>query len=80
MRLPDSIYDLLKYVSRYLGALSTLYVALAAIWGWPLANEVSKTCAALAGFIAAILEVSTVAYKTEMNSEDVALSKEDYTE
>ncbi len=68
MRLTNRAYDILKYINRYLGAVSILYVALAAIWGWPYANEISKTCAAVSAFLAAILEVSTVAYKHDLNS------------
>lgn len=68
MRLTNRAFDILKYIQRYLPLLSTLYVGLSAIWGWPLANEVSKTVAVIATFLAGILEVSTVAYKHDLNS------------
>lgn len=68
MRLTNRAYDILKYIQRYLGAFSSLYVALAAIWGWPYANEISKTLAAVAAFLAIILEVSTATYKADLNS------------
>ena len=43
MKLPDKVYDVLKWVVMIvIPALTTAYVGLAAIWGWPLATEVAK--------------------------------------
>jgi len=50
--LPDSVYQVLKWlVALVLPAATTLYVTLAPVWGWPLADEVAKTSAALADSI-----------------------------
>ena len=46
MKLKNEIYDVLKWVVMIvIPALTTAYVGLAAIWGWPFATEVAKTSA-----------------------------------
>ena len=46
MKLPDKLYDILKWVCMIcIPALATAYVGLAAVWGWPFADEVAKTAA-----------------------------------
>lgn len=67
MKLSDKAYDILKTIQRWIPLVSTLYVALAAIWGFPLANEVSKTLGAIAAFLAGILEIATSTYNKELN-------------
>ena len=69
MRLSDRTYDILKTIQRWLPLVSTLYVALAAIWGLPLADEMSKTLMAIAAFLAGILEIATANYNKSLNSE-----------
>lgn len=57
--LPDKIYDLIKkFVTVVLPAASVLYVALAGIWGWPYADEVSRTIAAAYTFLCALMGIS----------------------
>ena len=63
MRLPDKLYDVLKWLcSLFIPALVSLYVACAAIWGWPYAAEIAKTAAAVCTFIGALIGVSSVQY------------------
>ena len=69
MRLSDKTYDILKTIQRWLPLVSTLYVALAAIWGLPLADEISKTLMAIAAFLAGVLEIATANYNKSLNSE-----------
>lgn len=53
--LPDAAYDVLKWVGLLLmPTLSWVYQALAAVWGLPLANEVSTTLG-IAGTLVAVL-------------------------
>lgn len=53
--LSDAVYDVLKWVGLLLmPTLSWLYQALAAVWGLPLANEVSTTLG-IAGTLVAVL-------------------------
>ena len=50
--LPNRVYDLIKWVvTILLPAASVLYVALAGIWGWPYADEVSRTIAAIVAIV-----------------------------
>lgn len=64
--LPDKIYDIIKYiVTVIMPAVSVLYVGLAAIWGWPFADEVSRTIAVVYTFLCAIMGISTLTAKKE---------------
>ena len=63
MQLPDRIYDILKWlVCIVIPALTTAYVGLAAIWGWPYAEEVAKTSAVICTLLGAVLGISTAQY------------------
>ena len=63
MKLPDKIYDILKWVTMIvLPALATAYVGLASIWGWPYADEVAKTTAVVCTLLGALLGISTAQY------------------
>lgn len=63
MKLPNKVYDVLKWVVMILiPALTTLYVTLAPLWGLPYADEVAKTSAAVVTFLGAVIGVSTIEY------------------
>ena len=63
MRLPSPVYDVLKWIVMIvLPALSTAYVGLAAIWQWPMADEVAKTCSVICVLLGALLGISTAEY------------------
>ena len=63
MKLNDKIYDILKWVTLVvIPALSTAYVGLSAIWGWPYATEIAKTSVVLCTLLGALLGVSTAQY------------------
>lgn len=63
MRLPDSVYTVLKWICMIcLPALATAYVGLAAIWGFPYADEVAKTTAVVCTLLGALLGISTATY------------------
>ncbi len=62
--LPDGIYDTIKYiVTIILPAVSVLYVGLAGIWGWPYADEVSRTIAVVYTFLCAVMGISSLTAK-----------------
>lgn len=66
MKLPDKVYDALKWiVCIVIPASSALYVALAAIWGFPYAEPIAKTATALCAFLGALLGISTINYNKE---------------
>ena len=63
MQLNSKVYDILKWVTMIvLPALATAYVGLAAIWGWPYADEVAKTTAVICTLLGALLGISTAQY------------------
>ena len=62
-KLKDSVYDILKWVTLIcLPALGTAYVALSGVWGFPYAEEVSKTVMAVCALLGSLLGISTVEY------------------
>lgn len=62
--LPDKVYDAIKFfVTVILPAVSVLYVGLAGIWGWPFADEVSRTIAVVYTFLCAVMGISGLAAK-----------------
>ena len=62
--LPDKVYDLIKLiVTVVMPAVSVLYAGLAGIWGWPLADEVSRTIAVVYTFLCAVMGISTYSAK-----------------
>lgn len=66
MKLPDKVYDILVYFSKYiLPALGTLYFALSQIWGLPYGEQIVGTIAAIDAFLGAILGISTYNYNKE---------------
>lgn len=70
MRIPDKLYDVLKWVVMIvLPALSTAYVGLAAIWQWPLADQVAKTTSVLCVLLGALLGISTAEYNKDQNQQ-----------
>lgn len=66
MRLPDKVYDILKWVCLILlPALSTLYWSLSSIWGWPYTEQIIGTIAAVETFLGVIIGISTHTYNEE---------------
>lgn len=57
--LPDWLYDLIKWgVTVLLPAVTALFVALAAIWGWPMADQIKDTLVAAYTFLCALMGIS----------------------
>lgn len=67
MKLPDSIYNIIKWVCLTVSpALCTLIVALSSLWGWDIPTEaIVGTISAVTLFLGAVLGFSTVAYNKE---------------
>ena len=66
MILPDRIYDLMKWLTLVvIPALTTAYVGLSGVWGWPYAEEVAKTSAVVCTLLGALLGISTAQYNKQ---------------
>lgn len=66
MKLPNNVYDVLKWVVMIvIPAVTTAYVGLAAVWGWPYAEEVAKTSAVVCTLLGALLGISTAQYNKD---------------
>ena len=64
MKMPDKVYDVLKWLSLVVfNAVGVLYKTLAAVWGWPFGEELMTSCAAVALFIGALIGISTAEYR-----------------
>lgn len=63
MKMSNKLYDVLKWVGRYLlPALGALYFALAEIWKLPLGAEICATCSALTVALNTLLGISSENY------------------
>ena len=66
MKMPDKIYNVLKWVCLIaLPALAVLYFTLAKIWGLPYGAEITATINAVALFIGSLIGVSQIAINKE---------------
>ena len=66
MKLPDKVYDVLKWIVMIcIPALATAYVGLSAVWGFPYAEEVAKTSAVVCTLLGALLGISTAQYNKD---------------
>ena len=68
MKLNNNIYNILKWVTLVvIPALTTAYVGLSAVWGWPYATEIAKTSAVVCTLLGALLGISTASYYKDEN-------------
>ena len=64
MKLSNKVYDILKYVVTIgLPAVTTLWLTLASIWGFPYAEPIGATLGAITVFLGALIGVSSAKYK-----------------
>ena len=71
MKLSNSTYDVLKWIVMIvIPALTTAYVGLAAIWGFPYAEEIAKTSAVICTLLGALLGISTAQYNKDMGKHE----------
>ena len=74
--LSDNWYTFLKWITMIvLPACATAYVGLAAIWGWPYADEVAKTTAVICTLLGALLGISTAQYNKDKTGIDYSEDK-----
>ena len=71
MRLPDKVYDVLKWIVLIaIPALTTAYVGLSMIWGFPYADKVAKTSAVVCTLLGSLLGISSIQYNKELPEGD----------
>lgn len=64
MVLSNKAYDVMKWIAQYLlPALTTLWIALAKVWGLPYGTEIGATLSAVDLFLGAVLGISSNNYK-----------------
>lgn len=64
-------YDILKWITMVvLPALTALWLALANIWGFPYAEEIGATLAAVTTFLGALLGISSIQYAKKNDKGD----------
>ena len=63
MKLPDKVYDVLKWLCILgIPALTNLYSTLAGIWGWEFAEQIPLTLSAIGLAIGTLIGVSAANY------------------
>lgn len=68
MKVSNQFYDIAKWVCMVvIPALTTAYVGLSAVWGWPYATEVAKTSAVICTLLGALLGISTATYNKDQS-------------
>lgn len=68
MKLSDKTYEILKWlVVIVMPAITTLYGALAPVWGFADADKVLTTMTAITTFMGALIGISTVTYNKGEN-------------
>ena len=66
MMIPNSLYDTLKWIVMIvIPALTTAYVGLSGVWGWPCPDAVAKTSAIICTLLGALLGISTAQYNKQ---------------
>ena len=69
--MSNKVYDILKFIAQIvLPALGTLYFALSSIWGFPYGEQIVGTVTAVDAFLGALLGISSVSYRKEVNRND----------
>lgn len=68
--LSNKVFDVLKWLTLVgIPALTTAYVGLSAIWGWPYADQVAKTSAVICVLLGSLLGISTIAYNKDQGKD-----------
>jgi hypothetical protein len=69
-QLKNEVYDVLKWIVMIcIPALTTAYVGLSAVWGFPYAEEIAKTSAVVCTLLGALLGISTAQYNKDKSYE-----------
>lgn len=62
----NKIYDVLKFLTQVaLPAIAVFYAAMAEVWGFPYAQEIPGTIAALVLLLGTLLQISSALYSNK---------------
>ena len=68
--MTNKVYDVLKWIALVaLPAITALWLALANIWGFPYAEAIGATLAAVTTFLGALLGISSIQYNKRIEAE-----------
>lgn len=77
MKLSNKTFDIMKWIVIIaIPALTTAYVGLSSIWGFPYAEAVAKTSAVVCTLLGALLGISTIQYNREQQPPITAQEEE----
>ena len=66
----NKVYDILKWIALVaLPAATALWLTLANIWGFPYAEAIGATMAAVTTFLGAILGISSIQYAKQLGGD-----------
>lgn len=66
--IPNKVYDVLKWICMVaLPAITALWLTLANIWGFPYAEAIGATLAAVTTFLGTILGISSITYSRSLS-------------
>lgn len=63
--MSDKMYDIITIIQRWLVALGTAYIGLAAIWGWPFPDEINQSIVVISTLLATIIEISKAQWRKD---------------
>ena len=67
MKIPNWLYDILKWVSLVaLDAFGIAYKELALVWDLPYGDQVKSTCMIISALIGALIGLSSIAYNKQL--------------
>ena len=62
--LPDDLYDAIKWiVTVCMPAATVAYVALAGVWGWPMADQIERTAIIIYTLLCSLMGISSYTAK-----------------
>ena len=71
MLMNSKVYNILKYITMIvLPALTTLWLSIGSIWGFPYVEPIGATLTAITAFLGAILGISTSLYNIREQRKD----------
>ena len=69
--MKNKTYDILKWITLVaLPAITALWLTLANIWGFPYAEAIGATLAAITTFLGTLLGISSIQYQKKIGGDE----------